>query len=422
MSVQPVMSEPSKPPPKRRRIACTDDGQTDGYAELQGQFRKHGLLLIALHPDLCSLVAKYLTANQLLRMSYVCHESRSIPKHLFKDKQFIMVMCNQSEHPSRCDERLRYVFEMCAEVHLEVMDKFVQLHSEATDEFRKMYPGTICSVRELRGALMRYVLRKPGVRLSVRCADLEVSGSEVPLNQSQLSMLAAEYVHLGHHLEREAIRTVKSLRNTPNAVSIERPSIEPMYKDLYDVPSLEDHVPVVRLKEKRMIGICSTYAAVMAYIHRDIAVDIHRDNEGQVLYISFGASAPIPDYDPFLAERVSMFLLRELDVFEPPYRLSVVSDHLGKALHEMPSDVWNTKYRGLVELLEKITSVMAPGQPPLPVLEEELRQLFFLGTAPLRPESPERAQKETECEDMLRTIVDRFKQRTDLAASLVQHM
>lgn len=397
------------------------------YAELPDT-----LLGILWHADLFCFVAehlKHMSANRLVYIFNACRESRrmlrDMPKEVlskvFEDKEFIVVMCNQLEHPSRCDERLRRVFEMCAEVQLEVMDKFVQLHSEATDEFRKMYPGTICSARELRVALMRYVLRKPGVRLSVRCADIEVSGSKVTLNKSQLSMLAAEYVHLGRHLEMEAIQTVKSLRNPPNAVSIERPSIEPMYRDLYDVPSLDDHVPVVRLEDERMIGICSTYAAVMAYIHGDIALQVWKDNEGRVVFISFGASAPIPDYDPDLAERISMFLLRELDVFEPPYRLSVVSDHLCTALQEMPSDLRNTKYRGLVELLEKITSVMDPGQPPLPVLEEELRQLFFLGTAPLRP-SDDRAQKETECKDMLRTIVYRFKQRTDLAASLVQHM
>lgn len=395
------------------------------YAELPGT-----LLQILWHGDLFCFVAehlKHMSANRLVYIFNACRESRrmlrDMPKEVlskvFEDKEFIVVMCNQLEHPSRCDERLRRFFEMCAEVHLIVMDRMEMYEwgqaEEATDEFRKMYPEDICSVQKLRVALMQYFLRKPGVHLKVSCADLEVSGSEKPLNKSQLRMLAAEYVRLGRKLERGAIETVKSLRNKPDAVSI-----GPMYKDLYDVPRecLSDYVQLVRLKERQIIGICcSTSAAVMAFVHDDIALQEWKDTDNQRKYIGFGDTSLIFDDDHFAAFHISMLLLRKLDVFDPPYRLSALSDHLCKALQKK-----HEKYRNLVELLRNITSVMAPGQRRLADLEGDLRQQFFLGTAPLRPESPERAQKETECKRLLRKIVNEYRKRTDLAADLVQHM
>lgn len=407
MSVQPVMSEPSKPPPKRRRIACTDDGQTDGYAERQGQFGWLGLLCIALDPDFGSLVAKYLTGMQLLRMSYVCHESRRIPKHLFKGKTIGVVMCNQSEHPSQCYEALHTVFEMCAGVHLELMPNMVDYAckhpQQATEQWNQMY-ANVSNMSEMELAILTLFCRD--IHLSVSYADLSgVSDTDITLYTACLGMLTAEHVHVGNVSKATRHHIVHSLEAKPKTLSTRQQCS--FQHACVLCASINDG----QTTYGTIFAIVRTYAA--GYI------DPYFGEDGRETFISFGDHMEITYDNPRTALLFAGHLLTNLNVWNTPRHLPDVTEHLCNILHT--TTFTDQDYTDkVVELLQEITSVMVARCNS--TLEKDVRKLFFVNTATHSLNSFERKVHEAMCKKELDKIVVQNQRQADIGAHLVHHM
>ena len=416
MSVQPVMSEPSKPPPKMRRIACTEDGQTDGYAELQGQFRRQGLLFIALDPDFGSLVAKYLTAKQLLRMSYVCHESRRIPKHLFKGKTIGVVMCNQSEHPSQCYEALHTVFEMCAGVHLELMPNMVDYAckhpQQATEQWNQMY-ANVSNMSEMELAILTLFCRD--IHLSVSYADLSgVSDTDITLYTACLGMLTAEHVHVGSVSEATRHHIVHTLEAKPKTVSIRQPCVCAV--------CVHACVLCASIDDGQTTYVNTIFATVRTYAAGYIDPYLGIMFGYPYSFMSFGDSMEVTYDTPATALSFAGHLLTNLNVWNMPRHLPDVTKHLSFILGMTNSQTFTDQDYAdkVVELLEEITDVMVARCNS--TLEKDVRKLFFVETATHPLESFERKVHEAMCKKELDKIVVQNQRQADIGAHLVNHM